>query len=273
MSEFKLEKEERFGNIDVNLFSYTEQQSALSRYIQSKVQQPASNFSNLLENYASSNIDKDFLLQKFNELNTPANHTVPTFDVKRSTVTEFMAEYLLEKEFQCIFFEETNKKLNKSMIDTSRHTTGVDVVGIQQSDNNLKFVVCEVKASIESKVPCQSANSLKQDIEKLLNFTNNRLISEIFGMSETIKSSSQMESYVKFLLELISSSQSQNKLIENLIIFPFLIRQNSEILKKKNLNDFKDFSQLDTKNVETIGIIWAINKNLDAFVESIFTNG
>ena len=99
----------------------------------------------MLDKYGGAGLDKQKLRAQYTRLSTPENHKIPAFDIKRSTVTEFMAEFLLEKEFQCIFFERASKKINKSIVDTNRHTTGIDVVGIQEQEAKLKFLVAEVK--------------------------------------------------------------------------------------------------------------------------------
>ena len=272
MSRFTLEDKQDFGSIQTKLYSYREEGGQLSAYLRNKVRQPVQSFNDLLINHAGENINKEEILAKYNECCTPSDHPVPAFDVKRSTVTEFMAEFLLEKEFQCIFFEEVNKKLNKSIVDAERHSTGVDIVGIQESGDNLKFVVGEVKASSDSSIPCRSADSLKDDVCKLLDFDNKRIYKEIFTMMNSLKNESLLEKYISFLLELIGKENSLNLFVEKVIIFPFLIRKNPEILKQKNLNDFENFSELDTREAEIIGIVWAINKDINDFVDSIYNN-
>ena len=271
MSKFKLENTQQFGSIQTNLYSYKEKNNELIDYIKDKVNQPLQNFDDILKNHSSASIDSQTLAKKFRELSTPDNHSVPAFDVKRSTVTEFMAEFLLEKEFQCIFFEKTNKKLNKSIVDVNRHSTGVDVIGIQEDGENLKFVVAEVKASKDSNIPCSSANNLKGDIETALDFNNHRLVREIFSMLSLLNHSpNRFEKYIQFLLTLIEKEGAPDIFIQRLIIFPFLIRNNTKILEDKNLSDFKNFSELDIKGAEIIGIVWAVNKDIDSFANSFY---
>ncbi len=272
MSQFQLQQEECFGSIETRLYSYVENREELNSYIAEKINHRAQNFAELLEIYGASSLDKKQLIADYQRLSTPKNHLIPAFDVRRSTVTEFMAEFLLAKEFQCIFFDRTNKKLNKSTVDADRHSTGIDVTGVQEKQD-LKFVVAEVKASQDANIPCRSANDLKKDIEKVLDFTNNRLLKEICSMSEALRNpQSQFEKYIKFLLDLIGAKDSPGILIKRLIIFPFLIRDHAEILQRKTLADFQNFSELETKNVETIGIVWAFNRDIDAFVKSFYNN-
>jgi hypothetical protein len=270
MKGFNLEKEQTFGSVQAKLYSYKESQNQLSKYIQNKIQQPQNNFENLLKNSAGDNIDKAPLLKKFQELSTPKNHIIPAFDVKRSTVTEFMAEFLLEKEFQCIFFEQSNKKINKSVVDTNRHSTGIDCVGIQDKDNSLRFIVVESKASQDNAIPCNSSKKVKDEVENILDFGNDRFYREIFSMFTLLGLEQPLKKYTEFLLDLIQKKNAPKIFAEKIIIFPFLIRNNPIILENKNLDDFRDFSQLDTKQVETTGIVWAFNKNLDEFIASIY---
>ncbi len=274
MSAFKLEQEQEIGSIKAKLYSYTGKESELNSYIKNKVQQQRSDFADLLDTYGGAGLDKKKLLGQYSALSTPQNHQVPAFDIKRSTVTEFMAEFLLEKEFQCIFFEKINKKIKKSIIDTDRHTTGVDVVGIQEKEEHLKFVMAEVKASGDQSIPCASARSLQEDIDKAMDFKNDRLYREIFAMFEIARDPEAQitKKYVTFLLDLIAKKDASEQLIQRIIIFPFLIRNHSPILENKNLNDYQNFSELDTKGAEIIGIIWAINKDIDQFASSIYNN-
>ena len=272
MSKFKVEKAEDFGSIQAKLYSYTEQKGELATYIRKKIASSQQDFENLLANHTSDDVDKTALLAKFKQLATAANHSIPAFDVKRSAVTEFMAEFLLENEFQCIFFEQANKKLTKSVVDANRHTPGIDVVGIQENDKNLKFIVAEVKASKDQNIPSSSAQSLKKDIENICDFDNNRLTKEITAMFQQLGQKQPTDKYITFLLELINGKNSAKILVEKIIIFPFLIRNNPKILQEKNLNDFKNFSELDTKGIETVGVVWAINKNIDEFVKNIYAN-
>ncbi|MBE8233061.1 MAG: hypothetical protein HAW67_04940 [Endozoicomonadaceae bacterium] len=271
MSKFTLVREQSFGDVQAKLYSYTEKESDLNAYIQKQIKRPQQKFNDILDQYGQDSLDTAALLEQYEKLSTPHNHAIPAFDVKRSTVTEFMAEYLLAKEFQCIFFEESNKKINKSVVDANRHSTGVDVVGIQENENTLKFVVAEVKASQDPNIPCAPAESLKKDIINLLDFENDRLYREIFAMIDNFKKP-EIEKYITFLVDLINKQDAPKQFIERIIIYPFLIRNNVEIVKKKKLDDYKNFSQLDTKGVETIGIVWALNKDLDAFVNSIYSN-
>lgn len=275
MYSFKLEKEEKFGDVNAKLYSYRGNNNEISGYIKSKIEQSTNNFSELLNSHAGNNIDKQSILNRFKQLSTPTKHKIPAFDVRRSIVTEFMAEFLLEREFQCIFFEQANKKINKSTINANRHSAGVDIVGIQENNSELKFIVAEVKASKQQDIPCTSARQLKQDIENILNFVNNRLIREIFSLSEELDKGTQqtkINKYINFLLTLIQQENSPQLFVEKLIIFPFLIRDNPQILAQKTLQDFHNFSELDTKGTETIGIIWAVNKDIDNFVQSIYSH-
>ena len=122
------------------------------------------------------------------------------------------------------------------------------------------------------EIPCRAADSLKKDIEKVLDFENERLYREIFSMLDSLGESQIYQKYVEFLFDLINKQEAQEQFIESLIVFPFLIRGNAEILEQKNLDDYRDFSELDTKDTEVTGIIWAINRDIDSFVNSIYNN-
>ena len=274
MSQFRLKGKKDFGSIQSKLYSYTEKNNALSTYIKAKIEQPVQHFQDVLENYGSAeNLKKKDLLKSFQKLRASQNSSIPAFDVKRSTVTEFMAEFLLKQEFQCIFFEQTHKKRNKSVVDTHHHSTGVDIVGLQGNHQNLKFVVAEMKAPQEETIPCPSARNLRDDIKNVLDFANQRLFREILALSEsfdTRPNPNPFQKCISFLLDLMEGQNAPDIFVKSIIVFPFLIHKNvSPILEQKNLNDFQNFSELDTKEGQTIGIVWAINKDIDLFVQSI----
>ena len=75
-----------------------------------------------------------------------------------------MAQYLLEQMYGCTFYEEADKRVNLKTVEADKHTDGIDVPGIWIDNDRVRFVICEVKASQEKKIPCSEA--LKQIEEK-----------------------------------------------------------------------------------------------------------
>ena len=275
MDYFTLEKTQTFGNVKVRLFSLKNKyhKNKLTAYIKERIAMTTQSCIDTIEKYASDIIDHDELKRKIASITMPGEHSIPAFDVKRSTVTEFMAEFLLEENFQCIFFEQTNKKIDHLAFETDHHISGVDLVGIQEQEE-LKLILAEVKASEEQKIPCKSASTLKKDMEKALDFENNRVDREILSMIQCLELKNEQiyEKYLNFLSDLIAKPDALKVLVRRIIIFPFLIRNYSRILEDSSLDDFKDFSELDTKDVEVTGILWAINKDINTFVDDIYAS-
>ena len=150
----------KLNGLNVKLFEYDindeQSLSELKDYLIGKIRKSKvhdiGNYD--LNFYGSKNLNPRFI-QKFNEqvakINVPQKHKLPQFDVRRSRVTEWMAQLLLEKEYNCKFHEEADKRMNIEPIDINKHTPGIDVPGIRIVNNQITFVICEVKASEEKK--------------------------------------------------------------------------------------------------------------------------
>ena len=75
--------------------------------------------------------------------------------------------------------QEVDKRINVDPVMLDKQPAGIDVVGIQKEQNELKCVVCEVKASGDSKIPCNSSEGLLKDINNALD-NRKRVEKEIF---------------------------------------------------------------------------------------------
>lgn len=206
------------------------------------------------------------------KVNTPASSKLNWFDVRRSRVTEFMSQFLLEKEYQCTFFEEADKRINLAEYEADKHVSGVDVTGIQERGKVFKFVLCEVKASKEKRIPCSSANDLFSDISNTYSNVK-RILREIAcyyrKLGEELKPG-ELAKVIGFLLSILKQSSSHEVILQNVIFIPFLIRNNPDIIETKNLDDFRDFKIEDFNGANIKGIIWSVNFDIDQFSKEIY---
>ncbi|CAK7073406.1 hypothetical protein [Tissierella sp.] len=214
--------------------------------------------------YASPNLGNDFinkLNQKIAEINTPSIHQIGHFDVRRERVTEWIAQLLLEKNFECVFFDETDKRINITPVNVDKHTPGVDVPGIRLVGDEMKFVICEVKASDSDKIPCGSSESLYKDIEKGYFNEERRITKEILNFMQGVKTidikDDILNRIISFLTKLLKESSSQDILIDSIVFFPCIIRNNSKISSELNIDDFKDFNIDGLKGINLESIILA----------------
>ena len=202
--------------------------------------------------YCSKNLKPEFiekLKDKIFEVNIPKKTKIPQFDVRRERVTEWMAQYFLEQIYGCRFYDETDKRLNIRTLEIDKHTEGIDVTGIKIDGKEIRFVVCEVKAS-ESAIPSPSASSLQEDIQKSINNTDNRLSREILQYMDSIRNSNiesdEFQKIIDFLVRIIANENG----LSNIIFFPFLLRNNGEIVKHLDLRDYNSFSLEGVKKRE-----------------------
>lgn len=206
------------------------------------------------------------------KVNTPTSNKLNWFDVRRSRVTEFMSQFLLEEEHRCTFFEEADKRINLAEYETDKHVSGVDVTGIQERGEVFKFVLCEVKASKEKRIPCSSASDLLSDIYNA--YTNvKRILREIACYYRKLGNELKIGDLAKildFLLTILIKSSSREVILENVIFIPFLIRNNPDIIENKNLDDFRDFKIEDFIGADIKGIIWSVNFDIDQFSKEIY---
>lgn len=207
--------------------------------------------------YVTPEMDTNFIArlnQKITQLMTPAAHGIPHFDVRRERVTEWMAQLLLEQKYDCIFYDAADKRMNIEPVNLDKHTPGIDVPGLKIVEDEIKFVVCEVKAS-EANVPATSvADSLNQDIQNSID-SNSRVSTEILQYITSIRKNIENEDLQKviiFLTKLINLSGSD--LMNNILFFPIMIRKCEAIVAENNVSDFDNFSVrgIDKKSIENI---------------------
>ncbi len=275
MVEFEQKHSQCINGFEINAYTVdTKFNQALKELLKNKIKK--------IKLYTEDYIDflspdtnpkfKTQMYEKIVELSIPSNHKIKWFDVKRSFTTEFMSQILLEKNYNCIFHNEADKRINTTPTSVEKHAEGIDVVGIQSIGETFNFVVCEVKASKDNNIPCGSSASLLDDIKKSSTPNSKRLQREILQYMKNIGSvnTQTTEQTVKFLSELLVVESSENKLFESIIFYPFLIRDNSEIINNGNLNDFQDFKKEELSDIQLTGIIWSFNENIDDFCINLY---
>jgi hypothetical protein len=218
----------------------------------------------------------DKFAQKFKdnlkEICDPAKHKIAAFDIRRSYVTEFMSQLLLEKKYNCVFYDQADKRLNANAISIGKHSPGIDVIGVQIGSPTIKFIVCEVKAS-KSDIPCTETEKLLEDIKKSKDLTTNRLAKEILNYVTSLSTDSSDEllsNIAQFLIEILSKKDDENFVLSNIIFFPFLIRNNKDIISNNDLRDFDLFSKEDFANTTVKGLIWSFNNDIETFCDKIW---
>ncbi len=270
------------NGINVKLFEYDvdDEQSfnELKEYLISKIRtSKVHNEENYdLNYYGSKNLNPEFI-KKFNEqalrISIPLKSKIPQFDVRRERVTEWMAQLLLEKKYNCKFHGEADKRMNMEPVNIDKHTSGIDVPGIRIDNGQAKFVVCEVKASEDKKIPCSSAVSLQEDIQKSIDNKEKRVTKEIlqymFGIRSIKMKDEELLMIIDFLAKLIVNAE--NSLVDNIMFFPVIIRNNEEIIKNKNAGDYRDFDVkgVCSRNIENIVI--AFQRSINEFSNYIYT--
>ena len=225
--------------------------------------------------YGSQNLNPEFVA-RFNEqiakINTPKKSNIPQFDVRRERVTEWMAQYLLEQEYGCIFYDEADKRINLKAVEIDKHTDGIDVPGIWIDNDTIRFVVCEVKASEATKIPCSSSQALQEDIQKAIDNVDNRVTREILEYMHGIRNvkiqDELLDKIVVFLAHLIAGAKKD--LSENIMFFPFLLRNNEKIVSEKNIDDYINFSLKRVKQENVENIILAFEKQFTDFSTEIY---
>lgn len=270
------------NGINVKLFEYDvdDEQcfNELKKYLISKIRtSKVHNVENYdLNYYGSKNLNPEFI-KKFNEqvfkISIPLKSKIPQFDVRRERVTEWMAQLLLEKKYSCRFHEEADKRMNMEPVNIDKHTSGIDVPGIRIDNGQVKFVVCEVKASEEKKVPCSSVASLQEDIQKSINNKEERVTKEILQYMHGIRNIKMMDDELLMIIDFLAKLivNDENSLVDNIMFFPVIIRNNEEITKNKNAADFRDFvvKGVGSNNVENIVI--AFQRSINEFSNNIYT--
>ena len=267
--------------INVKLFEYDIEDgqnfNELKEYLISKVRtSKVHNKNNYdLNFYGSKNLNPEFI-KKFNEqiskTTIPIRTKIPQFDVRRERVTEWMAQLLLEKKYGCTFHEEADKRINIEPVNVDRHTPGIDVPGIRIEKSKIKFVVCEVKASGDKKIPCSSSSSLQEDIQKSIDNKEKRITKEILqymhGIRNVEMKDDEMNMIIDFLAKLIVNDK--DSLVDNIMFFPVIIRNNDKIIENKDAGDYRDFvvEGVDSINIENIVV--AFQKSINDFSNYIY---
>lgn len=229
-----------------------------------------------LQYYTSKNMKPDFV-EKFNkrleEICIPMKHPLPQFDVRRERVTEWMAQYLLEQEYGCVFYNEADKRMNISPVEIDKHTAGIDVPGILIQGDDIKFVVCEVKASEDKKIPCSSAKDLKEDIQKAIDNKEERTTKEIWqyiwGMRQVNVVDETFEKIILFLTHLIADEKEN--LAKHIMFFPVLLRNNDRIIDDLDVGDYKDFKLHDVESQNVESIVAVFKNSFKTFSNDIYT--
>lgn len=281
MADVRKVLEREVNGLKVNLFEFDiedeENFNEIKAYLVNKVK--ISKVHNIeeydLTYYGTKNLNPDFVA-RFNEqaakINIPKKTQIPQFDVRRERVTEWMAQYLLEQEYGCKFYDEADKRVNLKAVEIDKHTDGIDVPGIWIDNDRIRFVVCEVKASEAAKIPCTSVQSLQRDIQKAIDNTDNRISREILAYMHGIRNvriqDDILEKIIEFLARLIAGEKKD--LAENIMFFPFLLRNNEKIISDMNIDDYRDFSlqRVNKENIENI--ILSFRKSFSDFSNEVY---
>lgn len=268
------------NGITVKLFEYDiddEQSfSELRNYLISKIKSSkVHNVEKYTQNYYPTNLNPKFvekLNKRISEIAIPIKSKIPQFDVRRERVTEWMAQFLLEREYNCKFFDEADKRMNIEIIDVDKHTSGIDVPGIRIINNQIKFVVCEVKASDSKNIPYKVISSLQDDIQKSIDNNNERVTKEILQYIHNIRdikiTDNDLNMILLFLCNLIEDSHENLK--NNIMFFPLIIRSNTEIIKNNDVSDYNNFNvhNISSENIENI--LFAFQKSINQFSDEIY---
>lgn len=206
------------------------------------------------------------------ELANPKEHPIKHFDVRRSFITEFLSQLLLERQYNCVFHEHADKRLNVDPVNIDKHTSGIDVTGIQIKGEPLKFAVCEVKAS-KSDIPCTETPKLLEEIKSSLDVDKKRLTREILSYCDKlIKNDNDdlFQDIVSFLLGILQETTDKNHVLKNVIFFPFLLRRHDDIVAKQDVSDYDVFASENFQNSTITGVIWAFNDDIDSFCTTVW---
>lgn len=230
-----------------------------------------------IQYYSAKNMDADFI-QKLNEriqaITTPRVHAIPQFSVQRERITEWIAEMVLKEKFNCIFYDEADKRMNIDPVNIDKHTSGIDVPGIYMQDDTMKFVVCEVKASDAKKCPQATISSLNDDINKAIHNDGERVSKEILQYMSSVKdihfTDEMLDKIFLFLEKLIM--KSSDEFVKDIVFFPFLIRSEGSVLETKDVRDFSTFQLTDVDKENVKNILLVLQKNLNEFSNDVYKN-
>lgn len=195
-------------------------------------------------------------------------------DVRRSRVTEFMSQVLLEKQYGCMFFESTDKRVNLQFYEADKHVAGIDVTGLQSANNNFRFVVCEVKSTRSAQAGA-NVNKLADEIDDAYNDKGGTLSREILAsiqqiQNETRLGATELQNIVRFLTEALSVSKSKDVFLERIIFFPFLVKQNTDNNALDLSEELKKFAPKNFEGATIEGVIWSFGKTLNEFCNDLY---
>lgn len=279
---FRKISEDTVGNITASVYELDVDDAArteLTSRLTSKVQAMKihrelmdDNFLDLLSPSMSEQY-KETIRQNFRELATPQRHPIVPFDVRRSRVTEFMSQLLLEDSYGCVFHEMADKRINLDFHRADKHVEGIDVTGIANSQDGLRFVVCEVKATSSDRTPSTSMEALVTDIGNAYGDNKSRLAREIADMTTKLKdsiSSQEIQNIVRFLVGVLHERDSGDKYLEKVIFHPFLIKQNTSGNPLSGEAEFSPFSEVEYNGTTVEGVIWSFDTSIDDFCNNIY---
>lgn len=281
MADIRKLLETKKNGLKVNLFEFDiddeENFNHIKTYLINKVKK--SKIHNIeeydLTYYGAKNLNPAFVA-KFNEqvakINIPKKALIPQFDVRRERITEWMAQYLLEQMYGCTFYDEADKRVNLKTVEVDKHTDGIDVPGIWIDNDRIRFVICEVKASQEKKIPCSSVGPLQDDIQKSIDNADNRVSREILQYMHGIRNikiqDDLLQRVIDFLARLIAGEKRE--LADNLMFFPFLLRNNEKIIDEQNIDDYRNFSLQRVRKENVENIVAAFGRDFGDFSNEIY---
>tara|TARA_R110002072_G_scaffold157172_6_gene307744 strand:+ start:804 stop:1667 length:864 start_codon:yes stop_codon:yes gene_type:complete len=281
MPKFHERTNKKINDFEVSVYEVDNkdagEQLKLEEYLTSKIKNIK--IYNDLDKYADllnvPNIDAAFaekLKASIKEICDPKKHPIQAFDIRRSFVTEFLSQLLLERNYSCVFYEEADKKINVDPVLIEKHSAGIDVTGIQRDTDAMKFVVCEVKAS-NSKIPCTESEPLLNDIKKAYELENKRLTREILSYCRKLNDTDDdmLTGVVEFLVNILAKKDDKEFVLDNIIFFPFLIRQNADIVTNSDVSDYNVFGEEKFNGSAIKGIIWSFNNDINTFCQNIWS--
>lgn len=209
------------------------------------------------------------------EATNPLHSSRVGLDVRRSRVTEFMSEMLLEKQFGCLFYESTNKRINLQPYEADRHVSGIDVTGLKTQDSSFKFVVCEVKSSNQENAAGVGVDKLVSEIRDAYDDKGGTLGREILATIQQISGEAsigreEIENIVKFLAEALAARSTKDAILTRIIFFPFFVKQNTHNNVLDLTRELSKFSDEVFDGAELHGVIWSFGKTLDEFCHDIY---
>lgn len=205
------------------------------------------------------------------EISRPKEHKIIAFDVRRSRVTEFMSQILLEHDFGCVFLDEFDKRINLDFHEADKHVSGIDVTGYKNDKDGFKFIACEVKASTSNVLASATAHSLYDDVTKAMS-DDTRLLREVLDIALKLDSNNkEFEEVLAFLLSLVENKDSQAFLKDKITIIPFYLRNYSDELQNVRWEqefNFYDINQINKYQV--VGYLWSFEHNIDELTKDIY---